>query len=123
MALPTYTVTLQFGSSSAVDVTSYVKSISFNKGINRLLEDYSAGNLSITFVNNSRVFDPLNTSSPLWYGAGGYTIVQPAGKVVVTANSIRRFTGWVQDWNFTYDSAGLNGEADRKSTRLNSSHT
>ena len=111
MALPTYTVTLQFGSSSAVDVTAYVKSISFNKGINRLLEDYSAGNLSITFVNNSRVFDPLNTSSPLWYGAGGYTIVQPAGKVVVTANSIRRFTGWIQDWNFSYDEAGLNGEA------------
>lgn len=111
MALPTYTVTLQFGSSSAVDVTAYVKSITFNKGINRVLEDYSAGTLSITFVNNSRVFDPLNTSSPLWYGAGGYTIVQPAGKVIVTANSIRRFTGYVQDWDFTFDSAGLNGEA------------
>jgi len=50
MALPTYVVELQFGSSSYVDVTQYVQSISINRGINRALEDFSAGSLSVTFV-------------------------------------------------------------------------
>ena len=111
MPLPSYIVELSFGSSGYVDVTQYVQGISLNRGISRQLDDYSAGSLSVTFVNNNRVFDPLNTSSPLWYGAGGYTIVQPAGRIRVSSNSVRRFTGFVQDWDFTYDEAGLDGKA------------
>jgi len=74
MALPSYIVELSFGSSGWLNVSQYVQSISINRGINRALDDYSAGSISVTFVNNARVFDPLNTSSPLWYGAGGYRI-------------------------------------------------
>jgi len=111
MPLPSYVVELQFGASSYVDVTQYVQSISIGRGINRVLDDFSAGTLSITFVNNSRVFDPLNTSSPLWYAAGGYTMVQPAGNIRVSSNSIRRFTGYVQTWDFTYGESGYDGQA------------
>jgi len=108
---PSYLVELQFGNSSWVDVTQYVQNISISRGIERTLEDYSAGSLSITFVNNSRVFDPLNTGSPLWDTTNGYTLVQPGGKVRVSANSIRKFTGFIQDWDFTYDNAGFDGKA------------
>ena len=111
MALPTYVVELKFGAGSYVDVTQYVQSISINRGINRVLDDYSAGTLSITFVNNSRVFDPLNTSSPLWYGAGGYTMVQPAGDIRVSSNGVRRFTGVVENWEFSYSESGFDGQA------------
>jgi hypothetical protein len=111
MALPSYVVELQIGASSYVDVTQYVQSISIGRGINRVLDDFSAGSLSITFVNNARVFDPLNTSSPLWYAAGGYTMVQPAGNIRVSSNSIRRFTGYVQTWDFTYGESGFDGQA------------
>lgn len=112
MPLPSpYLVELQFGSSGYVDVTSYVNSVSINKGISRQLDDYSAGTLSITFTNNDRTFDPLNTSSILWYGAGGYTMIQPGGRIRVTTNGIRRFTGFIQTWDFTYDSSGLDGQA------------
>jgi hypothetical protein len=111
MALPSYVVELSFGSSGWIDVSQYVQSISISRGINRALEDYSAGSLSVTFVNNARVFDPLNTSSPLWYGAGGYTVVQPAGQIRVSSNSVRRFTGYVQTWDFTYGESGYDGQA------------
>ena len=111
MPLPTYVVELQFGASSYVDVTQYVQNISISRGINRVLDDYSAGTLSITFVNNSRVFDPLNTSSPLYYSAGGYTMVQPAGNIRVSSNGVRRFTGYVQDWEFSYGESGFDGQA------------
>ena len=111
MALPTYVVELLFGASGYVDVTQYVQSISIGRGINRNLDDFSAGSVSVTFVNNNRVFDPLNTSSPLWYSAGGYTIVQPAGRIRISSNGVRRFTGFVQDWDFTYNDAGFDGQA------------
>ena len=111
MALPTHVIELQFGASGWVDVTSVTNNVSINKGISRQLDDYSAGTLSITFTNNDRTFDPTNTSSILWYGAGGYSIVQPGGKVRVSANGIRRFTGFIQSWDFTYDQAGFDANA------------
>jgi hypothetical protein len=111
MPLPTYVVELQFGSSGYIDVTQYVQNVSISRGINRNLDDFSAGQVSVAFVNNERVFDPLNTSSPLWYSAGGYTIVQPAGRIRITSNGVRRFTGFVQDWDFTYDESGFEGTA------------
>ena len=111
MPLPSYLVELSFGSSGFVDVTQYVQNISISRGINRNLDDFSAGSVSVTFVNNARVFDPLNTSSPLWYGAGGYTIVQPAGRIRISSNGVRRFTGFVQDWDFTYNASGFDGQA------------
>jgi hypothetical protein len=111
MALPTYFVELSFGDSGYIDVTEYVQSISISRGINRVLDDFSAGSLSVTFVNNERVFDPLNTSSPLWYVAGGYTIVQPAGQIRVRSSAFTRFLGTVQDWQFTFNDAGFDGQA------------
>ena len=111
MPLPTYEVAIAFGASSLINVTQWVQSISINRGINRSLDDYSAGSISITFVNNSRIFDPLNTSSPLWDAVNGYTLIQPAGFVRIRSNNIRRFTGTIQNWDFTYDESGLNGQA------------
>jgi hypothetical protein len=112
MALPSpYVVELYFGSSGYVDVTSYVNSISIGRGISRQLDDYSAGTLSISFSNNDRTFDPLNTSSILWSATYGYTLVQPGGKIRVSTAGVRRFTGFIQSWDFTYDEAGFDGQA------------
>lgn len=112
MSLPSpYVVELQFGSSGYVDVTSYVSSISIGKGISRQLDDYSAGTLSVSFINNDRTFDPLNTSSILYSATYGYTLVQPGGKIRVSTAGVRRFTGFIQNWDFTYDQAGFDGQA------------
>jgi len=111
MALPSYVVELSFGSSGFVDISQYVQSVSISRGITRVMDDFPAGSVSVTFVNNDRVFDPLNTSSPLWYGAGGYTMVQPGGRLRVSSNSIRIFTGFVQGWEFSFGEAGRDGQA------------
>ena len=111
MPLPSYVVELSFASSGFINVTQYVESVNISRGISSLLEDYSAGSANITFINNDRIFDPENTSSPLWYVTGGYTVVQPGGRLRISSNGIRRFTGRIQDWNFTFDSSGLDGRA------------
>jgi len=111
MAITSQKIEIQFGASPWIDVTSDAGNIAINRGTSRVMDDYQAGTLSVTFTNNSRRFDPLNTSSDLWYSAGGYTIVQPAGKIRVTSNSTIRFYGYVQDWVFNFDEAGLDGNA------------
>jgi hypothetical protein len=60
MPLPGQKVELAFGDSGYFDVTQYVQSVSINRGINRVLDDFSAGSCSVTFVNNERIFDPTN---------------------------------------------------------------
>ena len=114
MSLPTQKVELQFGASNWVDVTSYAGNITINRGTTRVMDDYQAGTLQVSFTNNDRTFDPLNTSSILWYGVGGYTMVQPSGQIRVTSigsSPKTIFMGYVQDWSFTFDEAGLDGNA------------
>jgi hypothetical protein len=106
-----YSIQIKFGSSGWVDVTSAAGNIVINRGTSRVMEDYSAGSIQITFTNNDRIFDPLNTSSPLWYSAGGYSLVQPGGQVLVTTGIYDRFYGWISNWDFNFDEAGLNGNA------------
>jgi hypothetical protein len=65
MPVPTHKVQLAFGDSGYIDVTQYVESVSINRGINRVLDDYSAGSCSVTFVNNNRIFDPTNGNTNL----------------------------------------------------------
>jgi hypothetical protein len=49
------------------DVTSYVESVSISRGKSRQLERYSAGNLSVTLHNESRIFGPFNTTTQIYY--------------------------------------------------------
>jgi hypothetical protein len=112
MALPSYTVYLNFGAGSSVDVTSYVTSINISRGSQRVFEDVQPGSINISFTNFDRTFDPFNTSSILYDSTNGYTKVQPNAKVRVFANGgTIIFTGWVSNWGFTNDEKGLNPRA------------
>jgi hypothetical protein len=82
------------------DVTEYVESVSINRGKSRQLERYSGGTLSVTFHNESRIFDPFNSASP-YFGQ-----IQPRKAVIVETNGVRIFTGIIDDWDLTYDISG-----------------
>lgn len=89
------------------DVTSYVRSVSLNRGKSTDLDRFTAGQLSVVFDNRSRAFDPDFTSSPL-YGA-----IVPRRKIRFwagyDANSLHsQFYGFIDDWNFAYD---VNGDS------------
>jgi hypothetical protein len=107
MALPSYTVYLSFGSSGFIDVTSYVTSVSISRGSNRVYDDVQPGSISVNFNNFDNTFNPFNTSSILYYSAGGYTVVQPNAKVRIFAGANIIFTGWVQSWSYANDEKGL----------------
>ena len=94
--------TFVLGGTLFYDVTSYVRDVAVNRGKSRELDRYSAGQLSVTFDNRTRIFDPLYTSSP-YYGQ-----IVPHREVRIKSSGSAVFYGLVDDWNLNYTPNGDN---------------
>ena len=88
-----------------VDVTEYVQSINVTRGRSRQLQEFNAGTATIALYNRTRVFDPLNTSSPYWITSSDTTGIVPRLPIQVFANGISIYSGIITDWNIDYDLA------------------
>jgi hypothetical protein len=88
------------GGDVLTDVTNYVASVSVNRGKSRELDRYTAGNASVILHNDSRIFDPFNTSSIY------YSQILPRKPIAIETNGERVFTGFIDDWDLTYDISG-----------------
>ena len=88
------------GGDVLTDVTQYVSSVSVDRGKSRELDRYTAGHASVSLHNDSRIFDPFNSSSPY------YTQILPRKPIAIETNGERVFTGFIDDWDLTYDISG-----------------
>jgi hypothetical protein len=88
------------GGDVLTDVTSYVASVSVDRGKSRELDRYTAGHASVTLHNDTRIFDPFNTSSIY------YSQILPRKPIAIETNGVRVFTGFIDDWDLTYDVSG-----------------
>jgi hypothetical protein len=88
------------GGDVLTDITNYVASVSIDRGKSRELDRYTAGHASVTLHNDSRIFDPFNTASA-YYGN-----IVPRKPIVIETNGDRIFTGFIDDWDLTYDLSG-----------------
>jgi hypothetical protein len=84
------------GGSFFYDVSAYVTQISTNRGKSRALDRYQSGNVSVTFNNRNRYFDPTYVASP-FYGQ-----IVPRRDVRISANGELVFLGTTEDWNLDY---------------------
>jgi hypothetical protein len=76
-----------------------VVSVSSSRGRNRDLERTNAGQLSVSLRNQDRFFDPLGDSPLQRY-------IVPRKPVRVSTNGVDIFTGFIEDWAFTYSPGG-----------------
>lgn len=83
-----------------VDITEYVFSVSLSRGRNRDLEKFNAGSGTIRLRNNTRMFDPLNLSSPF------VEEMVPRRIVKVFTDGGQQFQGLVESWRLAYDVSG-----------------
>lgn len=90
------------GGLTFIDVTEHVASVSVSRGISRELDRTTAGNASVALNNDTRLFDPLNTSSAF------SAQLLPHRQLRITANGSAVFLGIVEDWNLQYDLTGNN---------------
>lgn len=80
-----------------VDITEDVQEITINRGRSTQLDEFSAGTCSITLLDQTRKYDPVNISSPYYdplLGTSGVTIRRQI-KVFYDATQI--FTGRITD--------------------------
>ena len=87
------------GGLAYADLTSLVLSVNIRRGRNRQLDQFNAGTARVVFNNNSRVLDPLNTSSIY------YPFVLPRAPIIIYANGTPLYSGFVEDWNLDYQNA------------------
>lgn len=88
------------GGSFFYDVSAYVQQINVSRGKSRALDRYQAGNVSVTFNNRNRYFDPTFEASP-FFGQ-----IVPRRDIRVWANDVIVFYGTVDDWNLDYSPSG-----------------
>jgi hypothetical protein len=87
------------GGLQYADLTSIVLSVNIRRGRNRQLDQFNAGTAQVIFNNNSRILDPLNTSSIY------YPFVLPRAPIIIYANGTPIYSGFVEDWNLDYQNA------------------
>lgn len=85
------------GGEVFVDVSSYFKTFSIQRGKSRELDKFQAGQASVSFDNQARVFDPTYEDSP-YYGQ-----IVPKRLVRITAGTAIQYEGTVEDWNIAYE--------------------
>jgi hypothetical protein len=93
------------GGIAFADVTEYVQSVNITRGRSRQLQEFNAGTATIALYNRTRIFDPLNTSSPYYNTSGNTTGIVPRLPIQVFANGISIYSGIITDWNIDYDLA------------------
>jgi len=81
------------------DVTHLVRSVSVNRGKSRQLDYYNAGSASVVFDNRGRELDPSNQSSTFYPNIGPRNIIK------VSSGDESIFSGYVTDWDLTFDVA------------------
>jgi hypothetical protein len=92
------------GGIQMADVTTYVQNVFINRGRSRQLDEFNCGTASLTLWNKTRIFDPLNQSSPYWIGgATQQTGIVPRLPIQILANGIPIYTGLITDWDIDYD--------------------
>jgi hypothetical protein len=87
------------GAISFEEIPQGVVSVSTSRGRNRDLERTNAGQVSVSLRNQDRFFDPQ--------GGSDFTrFVVPRRPVRVLAEGSAVFTGFIDDWDFTYSPGG-----------------
>jgi hypothetical protein len=80
------------------DVSEYVQGVQTRRGKSRQLDYFQAGTATVSFYNGERLFDPLNEDSP-------YQGIEPRVLIRISSRDHFIFTGYINDWDFTYDIA------------------
>jgi hypothetical protein len=82
------------------DITADVISVTTNRGKDPVQDTFNAATCSISLKNQTRNYDPD-------YGASPYQgQIVPTGQLRVYSNDQVIFTGFITDWNFSYNPSG-----------------
>lgn len=88
------------GGEILVDVTAFLRSFQVSRGKSRDLDKHQAGQATVSFQNDERVFDPTFEAGQ-FFGQ-----IEPRRQIRITVDDIVQFEGTIDDWNINYDQGG-----------------
>jgi len=88
------------GGEILVDVTAFLRSFQVSRGKSRDLDRHQAGQATVSFKNDERVFDPTFEAGQ-FFGQ-----IEPRRQIRITVDDIVQFEGTIDDWNINYDQGG-----------------
>ncbi len=88
------------GGEILVDVTAFLRSFQITRGKSRDLDRYQAGQATVSFQNDERVFDPTFEAGQ-FFGQ-----IEPRRQIRIAVDEIVQFEGTIDDWNINYDQGG-----------------
>lgn len=80
----------------ATDITSYVRSITTNRGASRAFDQVRAGTCTIELNNSTRAFDQLYSAGPFFGN------IVPGKRISVKVAGATIFDGQVESWKYSY---------------------
>lgn len=89
------------GEGIFVDISQELRAVSIRRGKSRELNRYDAGQLTLSFNNNNRWFDPNYDLSP-YFGQ-----IVPRREIRLSIDGDYQFVGVVEDWSLAYDPSGV----------------
>jgi len=88
------------GGEILVEVTEFLKSFQIRRGKSRELDRFEAGQATVSFQNDQRVFDPTFEAGQ-FFGQ-----IEPRRQIRITVDDVVQFEGTIDDWNINYDKGG-----------------
>lgn len=88
------------GGEILVEVTQFLKSFQITRGKSRELDRFQAGQATVSFQNDQRVFDPTFEAGQ-FFGQ-----IEPRRQIRITVDDVVQFEGTIDDWNIEYDRGG-----------------
>lgn len=96
---------------AGTDISQWVLTLDIERGRQRLLEEYSAGQATIVLRNTDGRFDPANLNGP--YVSGGVSLLRPMVRVRVRATwagvTYDLFHGFADAWEPRWELGGRSG--------------
>lgn len=109
------------GTLLGIDVSSFVTSLSTNRGRPDQLAQFTAGTATIELDNSDRRFDPINEASPYWDATAGRSGVVPRRKVTITCDDEPIFVGRITDIDIEYTPSDPNVARETSSVTITAS--
>jgi len=96
------------GTTQFADITEYVTSIDYKRGREKTDDQFGAGTMSFTMLDQTGILGPYDSSSPYYDPANDQPGLAPMRQVRLLRGSTYLFTGYVTGYNYDFALAGPN---------------
>ena len=102
------TVFVLEGTSQFADITEYVTNITYKRGREKTDDQFGAGTMTFTMIDNTGILGPYDSSSPYYNAGSDEPGLAPMRQIVLKREATTLFSGVVTGYDYEFALAGFN---------------